>query len=121
VEWSFDPRREETADRVRSEIRLELETNARADAIVRLDMIYAEIVSNAIRVECHEPGGDVTVHVMDRGPGFALNPRLPTDVFSECGRGLFIISMFADDFMVEQRAGGGSHTEIVLKRRGDPQ
>lgn len=124
VEWSFDPRWEDAAERVRTEIRRALEAHHRADAILRLDMIYAELVSNAIRhapgtieiaVECQNSGGDVTLHVLDRGPGYRLDPHLPSDIFSECGRGLFIISTFADGFIVEERRDGGSHARIVLK------
>ncbi|MGA8575823.1 MAG: ATP-binding protein [Candidatus Cybelea sp.] len=123
-QWRFDPCASEAADRVRSEIRQALETHEREDAIVRLDIIYAEIVSNAVRhapgvlevrVECGARGGDVTLHVMDRGPGYRVNPRLPSDLFSETGRGLFIISMHADHFTVERRHGGGSHARIVLR------
>lgn len=126
VEWSFDPRWEDAAERVRTEIRHAFEAHQRADAIMRLDMIYAELVSNAIRhapgtieiaVECPDSGGDITLHVLDRGPGYRLDPHLPSDIFNECGRGLFIISTFADRFMVEERNGGGSHARIILKPR----
>jgi anti-sigma regulatory factor (Ser/Thr protein kinase) len=129
VEWSFDPRWEDAAERVRAEIRHAFEAHQRADAILRLDTIYAELVSNAIRfapgtieiaVECNGSGGDITLHVFDRGPGYRLDPHLPSDIFSECGRGLFIISTFADGFMVEQRDGGGSHAQIVLKPGREP-
>lgn len=122
--WRFDPRASDASDRVRSEIRHALEAREREDAIVRLDIIYAEIVSNAIRhapgtlelrVECDANGGDVLLHVMDRGPGYHVNSKLPPDIFSETGRGLFIISMHADHFIVEQRTGGGSHAQILLK------
>jgi anti-sigma regulatory factor (Ser/Thr protein kinase) len=90
-------------------------------------MIYAEILSNAIRhapgpievvVECSQRGGDVMLHVLDRGPGYWLDPQLPDDLFSECGRGLFIIASFADGIAVERRSGGGSHTRILLKSHG---
>jgi len=128
VEWSFDPRREDAAERVRTEIRLAFEAHQRSDAILRFDMIYAELVSNAIRfapgtieiaIECQDTGGDIMLHVLDRGPGYRLDPHLPSDIFSECGRGLFIISRFADGFLVEERNGGGSHARIVLKPRED--
>lgn len=123
-QWRFDPRASEAADRVRSEIRRALETQAREDAVMRLDVIFAEIISNAIRhapgmleleVECEANGGDVTLHVMDRGPGYRVSTHLPPDLFSETGRGLFIISMHADHFVVEGRNGGGSHARILLK------
>lgn len=122
--WRFDPRRPEAAARVRSELRRALRAQAREDAIVRLDVIYAEIVSNAIlhapgplevSIQCAETGGDVVLHVKDRGPGYRVNDQLPTDVFSECGRGLFIISIHSDRFEVEARTGGGSHARIWLK------
>ena len=128
MEWSFDPRREDAAERVRTEIRLAFEAHQRSDAILRFDMIYAELVSNAIRfapgtieiaIECQDTGGDIMLHVLDRGPGYRLDPHLPSDIFSECGRGLFIISRFADGFLVEERNGGGSHARIVLKPRED--
>lgn len=128
MEWSFDPRWEDAAERVRTEIRHAFEAHERADAILRLDMIYAELVSNAIRhapgtieitVECGNSGGDITLHILDRGPGYRLDPHLPSDIFSEVGRGLFIISTFADGFIVEERRGGGSHARIVLKHRGE--
>ncbi len=124
--WRFDPRTSEAAERVRSEIRQALEQHEREDAVVRLDIIYAEIVSNAVRhapgiievrVECAQSGGDVIVHVMDRGPGYDVSSQLPSDLFSETGRGLFIISMHADHFAVEIRAGGGSHARILLSAR----
>ena len=53
MEWSFDPCRPDAAERVRAEIHHVLEVHERSDAIVRLDMIYAEVISNAIR---HAPG-----------------------------------------------------------------
>jgi anti-sigma regulatory factor (Ser/Thr protein kinase) len=123
--WRFDPRGADAAARVRSELRRVLRLHERDDAIVRLDMIYAEIVSNAIlhapgpievSMECAESGGDVVLHVKDRGPGYRVNAQLPKDLFSECGRGLFIISTHSDRFEVDQRAGGGSHARIWLKR-----
>lgn len=122
--WRFDPRTSEAAARVRAELRKALELHEREDAVVRLDTIYAEILSNAVRhapgviemeVEC-ERSGDVTLHVMDRGPGYRVSKALPSDLFSETGRGLFIISIHADLFHVEGRAGGGSHARILLRR-----
>lgn len=122
--WRFDPQGADAAERVRSELRRVLRLHEREDAVVRLDVIYAEIVSNAIlhapgpievSVECAGSGADVVLHVKDRGPGYRVNARLPSDLFSECGRGLFIISTYADGFEVDRRPGGGSHARIWLK------
>jgi anti-sigma regulatory factor (Ser/Thr protein kinase) len=52
--------------------------------------------------------------VLDEGPGFAHIPALPRDVYSESGRGLFIISLLSDDFNVAVRPEGGSHARAVL-------
>jgi anti-sigma regulatory factor (Ser/Thr protein kinase) len=122
--WRFDPSSSDEAERVRSEVRQALELRRRADALERLDIVFAEIVSNAIRhapglidmcLECSKDGGDVVLHVKDRGPGYRANSQLPRDIMSENGRGLFIISTYADRFIVKRRLGGGSHARIWLK------
>ncbi len=124
AQWEFDPSSPDAAERVRSELRRALETYARVDALEPVDMIYAELVSNAIRhapglvemrFECAATGGEIVLHILDRGPGYRANSRLPADVMSETGRGLFIISMFCDRFAVKRRTGGGSHTRIWFK------
>jgi anti-sigma regulatory factor (Ser/Thr protein kinase) len=57
-------------------------------------------------------------HVLDRGPGFVLAPRLPNDTMSERGRGLFLVWSLADDVNVTRRYGGGAHTRAVLSVGG---
>ena len=54
---------------------------------------------------------------MDRGPGFVLMPRLPSDLLSERGRGLFLIWSMSEDFNVTKRADGGAHARVVLSPR----
>jgi anti-sigma regulatory factor (Ser/Thr protein kinase) len=124
AQWQFDPSSPDAAEQVRSDLRRTLERYARTDAVECLDMVYAELVSNAIRhapgviemrFECSRTGGDVVLHMLDRGPGYRANSRLPADLMSENGRGLFIISMFSERFAVKRRAGGGSHTRIWFK------
>lgn len=87
-------------------------------------MVYAELVSNAIRhapgviemrFECSGAGGDVVLHMLDRGPGYRADSHLPADLMSENGRGLFIISVFSRRFTVKRRLRGGSHTCIWFK------
>jgi anti-sigma regulatory factor (Ser/Thr protein kinase) len=53
--------------------------------------------------------------VLDRGPGFEFAARLPPDVFSESGRGLFLIATLAEDLHVVRRPDGGSHARVVLR------
>ena len=92
------------------------------DSLAMAENVFGELIGNAVR---YAPGDvEVTVdwgtpspvlHVLDNGPGFQYIPALPNDVYSESGRGLFIISLMSEDFMVGRRAGGGSHARAVLK------
>jgi PAS domain S-box-containing protein len=86
------------------------------DAIVNAEIVLAELIGNLVR---HTPGtasfvidgrrGQVVLHALDDGPGYRFLSRLPTDTFSERGRGLFLISSLAEAFHVTPRAFGGSH------------
>jgi anti-sigma regulatory factor (Ser/Thr protein kinase) len=109
---------------VRSDLRRALELHARTDALSCLDVVYAELISNAIRhapgviemrFECSQVGGGVVLHMLDRGPGYRAESRLPADLLSENGRGLFIISMFSARFTVKRRLLRGSHTRVWFK------
>ena len=52
--------------------------------------------------------------VRDNGRGFQPRARLPEDVFSESGRGLFLISAFARDVTSTTRLEGGTDVCVVL-------
>ena len=52
--------------------------------------------------------------MLDRGSGFRLAPKLPSDLLSEQGRGLYIVWSLAEDFNVTERYDGGSHARAVL-------
>ncbi len=124
--WSFDTADLTTAQRTRA-----LFAEVLADAgtldedVFTAELIFGELLSNAVR---YAPGGvDVVldwngsaaaiVHFLDRGPGFVVIPRLPTDLLSERGRGLFLVWSLSDDFNVTKRADGGSHVRVVLTPR----
>ena len=93
-------------------------------SLASAELILAELVANVAR---YTPGeaelalewnGTVPVlHALDRGPGFEFAAKLPQDLFSESGRGLFLIAKLSHDFYVVRRAGGGSHARVVLKNR----
>lgn len=123
LRWRFNPQWSDVALRARAEIESHLLTDAGMDegCLFNFRMIFAELVANIKR---HAPGtvtfilqcGQLPVlHVLDKGQGFYCAPNLPNDLFSEAGRGLFLISNFAERFSVEPRAGGGSHTRVTLK------
>lgn len=121
--WRLDPQWSDAAQRARGEIEDELRAAGFAEIdMFRFDMIYAELLANLLRyapgtadLVLERRGETVVLHATDKGPGYQINPVLPNDLFSERGRGLFIIAQLANDFRVERRAGGGSHARIVLK------
>ena len=88
---------------------------------IAAELILAEVVGNLLR---HAPyaaeivlewdGANPIMHVRDNGPGFEFSPKLPPDLYSETGRGLFLISSLAADFNVTRRPEGGSHTRVVF-------
>ena len=87
-----------------------------------MHVILSELVGNAVR---HAPGalsisistsaGKVCLHVIDDGPGFDRRPELPSDVWSESGRGLFLISTLAERLTVEPLPGFGSYVTVELQ------
>lgn len=92
------------------------------------ELVVAELIGNAVR---HAPGGlslsiardgdDLVLHLIDEGLGFDYHPELPADVWSESGRGLFLISQLVDDFRVERLPGNGSYIRITLPTNREPQ
>ena len=93
-----------------------------ADDLFAADTIFFELVGNAVR-HAHTPievALDLTqaspvLNVLDTGPGFSLNPKLPTEVYSERGRGLYIVSQLAREFTASHRTvRGGAHLRAVL-------
>jgi anti-sigma regulatory factor (Ser/Thr protein kinase) len=68
-----------------------------------------------IRTMLDVSGEAAVLHVVDEGGGFEFRPRLPADVLSERGRGLFLVTAFAEELSVERRRGGGSHARAVLR------
>ncbi len=89
------------------------------------ELIFGELLSNTVR---YAPGpvevvldwsesSTAILHFLDAGPGFVLMPRLPSDLLSERGRGLFLIWSMSEDFNVTKRADGGAHARVVLSPR----
>jgi serine phosphatase RsbU (regulator of sigma subunit)/anti-sigma regulatory factor (Ser/Thr protein kinase) len=85
------------------------------------EVVFGELLGNVVRYA----GGKVTIlldmsaeapvlHVLDRGDGFEHNRRLPSDLMSERGRGLFLVNAFTEEANVSRRRGGGSHARAVL-------
>ena len=84
-------------------------------------LVLSELVGNVVRyasgsVELllETSANRPVIHVLDRGPAFTYAPRLPSNVFSENGRGLFTVKELTHEFNVTARLGGGSHARAVL-------
>ena len=120
--WSFDSDDAEAARATRHAVAQRLaEHGLSADALGAAEVVFAELVGNVVRyapgptqvaLDC---GGTAPVlHVLDQGRGFRHLPKLPDDVLSERGRGLYIVSALADELTVTRRPHGGSHARAVL-------
>jgi len=95
------------------------------DALAAAELLFAELLGNVVRyaggmteVALDRSAAAPVLHVLDRGCGFRHMPRLPADVLSERGRGLYIVAALADDFTVSRRPDGGSHARAVLALEG---
>lgn len=92
--------------------------------IANAEIVFGELCGNVARyakgpvdVVVDSSGVQTVLHVLDRGAGFQHISRLPSDLYSERGRGLFIIAAMTAEFTVSQRFGGGSHARAVLVGR----
>ena len=123
--WSFDAENAQAAHDARTELMAYLRAHvASGSDLDAAELVFGEMVGNVVR---HAPGPiDVQVdwkgehpvlHVVDRGKGVVRNPALPDDPLSECGRGLYIISLLTNDLQVERIAGYGNHIAAELRLR----
>lgn len=122
--WSFASEDAVAARAARAAIVGDLEAAGfHESALFGVELVYGELIGNVVRyapgtveVVLDRSGPAPVLHVLDRGAGFRMTPRLPYDDMSERGRGLFIINELVDEFHVLRRSGGGSHASAVLRR-----
>ena len=85
-------------------------------------LIYTELIGNVMRhargpvdiqLRCVE--GKALLHVFDRGEGFVFNPVLPAKPLQESGRGLFLVSRFAERVNVHSLQGHGTCVSAVFE------
>jgi anti-sigma regulatory factor (Ser/Thr protein kinase) len=126
--WFFDTRDGQAAQAARRAFRDGLGARfANAECIADAELVFGELVGNAARYApgplevCVDWSSAMPVlHVLDEGRGFAHVPSLPRDVYSESGRGLFIISLYSEEFSVSKRPDRGSHARAVLALNRQP-
>lgn len=122
MDWYLETTRREAVMEVQTEIGVYLRRHAEDPASVAdAEVIVSEIVGNAAR---HASGPawpslvwtarQSVLTVYDLGPGFALEPHLPSDSLAEGGRGLFIASHLADRLTAAVRDSGGSRVSATL-------
>jgi len=123
LRWTFDVDDGSAATRARGEMVAVLQRRGIAELDRTIaELVYAELVGNVNRYAPGEvdvaldlSGEYAVLHVVDTGPGFQHNGRLPADALAENGRGLFIVATIAEEFAVTRCPGGGAHARAVLK------
>lgn len=90
------------------------------------ELVMGELIGNVLRHAGNRSEADVAIdhsgprtvlHVLDSGAGFSYISRLTPDLYSESGRGLYLIAAITSDFHVDRRPNGGSHARAVLRDR----
>jgi anti-sigma regulatory factor (Ser/Thr protein kinase) len=127
LRWPFEVDDRAAATRARGEMVAALERRGVAELDRTIaELVYAELIGNVKRyapgqidVALDLSGEYAVLHVVDTGPGFQHNARLPADALAENGRGLFIVATIAEEFAVTRCPGGGAHARAVLKGRLD--
>jgi GAF domain-containing protein/anti-sigma regulatory factor (Ser/Thr protein kinase) len=122
-QWSFDSIDASRAHAARrSFVEALRDAGLRQKQLDAAELVFGELLGNVVRFA---PGPVEVVlnwtratapvlHVLDRGPGFTFAPKLPLDLLSERGRGLYIVWSLAEDCNVTLRHDGGAHARAVL-------
>lgn len=122
IRWSFDAENAKAAQDARGEFVAYLRGQSGDQySIQTAELVFGELVGNVVR---HAPGaididvewsnGSPVLHVLDRGPEFKPPSKLPQDLLSESGRGLFIVRQLSKSFSVEHIPGYGNHVCVEL-------
>lgn len=123
--WAFDVGDSSAAYAVKRDFAAAVISEYGSDAdLTACEMIFSELVGNVLR---YAPGRlslglsiderGVWLHVMDDGPGFNGPPSLPKDLWSESGRGLFLVATFAEEFRIRRLPVHGSYVKVLLPRK----
>jgi PAS domain S-box-containing protein len=95
-----------------------------AEALGAAALVFGELVANVVRhapgpieIELQREDDTLVLAARDRGPAFRPDASLPADVFSEGGRGLFLIAQHAEPPRVASRSGGGNDVRVRIPIR----
>jgi anti-sigma regulatory factor (Ser/Thr protein kinase) len=85
-------------------------------------LIYTELIGNVMRhargpvdIQLRCVDGKALLHVFDRGDGFVFKPALPQAPLQESGRGLFLVSRYAERINVHTLVGHGTCVSAVFE------
>jgi anti-sigma regulatory factor (Ser/Thr protein kinase) len=129
VSWDVDASDPSSAAAVRTQFVAFLSRFVAADAdLFPAELILGELLANAVghapgpvHVELAWRGNEPVLTVRDNGRGFQPRAQLPEDVFSESGRGLYLISAFARSVTSATRLEGGTDVCVVLPFKREEQ
>jgi phosphoserine phosphatase RsbU/P len=123
--WAFDVQDSAAAYAIKRDF-VAAVTNEYGSAadINACEMIFSELVGNVLR---YAPGRlslglsvddrGIWLHVMDDGPGFNGPSSLPNDLWSESGRGLFLVSALSEEFHIKRLPVYGTYVKVLLPRK----
>jgi anti-sigma regulatory factor (Ser/Thr protein kinase) len=121
--WTFDSNDAPRAHAARhSFVEALRDAGLRQKQLDAAELVFGELLGNVVRfapgpveiVLNRTHAAAPVLHVLDRGTGFTFAPKLPLDLLSERGRGLYIVWSLAEDFNVTPRHDGGAHARAVL-------
>lgn len=88
---------------------------------VGAEIVFSELVSNVVKhapgpisVKLELSGDEAFLRVYDCGPGFLPHIAVPTDLYSETGRGLFLAQQFCSELKVEIGTKHGTCVSAVF-------
>ena len=129
MDWYLDASDPELVSELRHEVHDYLARHADPDSdLDAAELAVAELLGNVTR---HAPGpawvtatwsGEAAMLVIrDLGPGFSLDSVARPDVWSESGRGLFLVATVTAELKTAERSAGGSRVSAVLPVRRRPE
>jgi serine phosphatase RsbU (regulator of sigma subunit)/anti-sigma regulatory factor (Ser/Thr protein kinase) len=122
--WAFDVGDSAAAYAIKRDfVAAVIEQYGDAADVNACEIIFSELIGNALR---YAPGRlslglavdarGAWLHVIDDGPGFSGQPTLPKDVWSESGRGLFLVGALAEEFSIRRLPEFGTYVKVLLPK-----
>jgi serine phosphatase RsbU (regulator of sigma subunit)/anti-sigma regulatory factor (Ser/Thr protein kinase) len=127
--WAFDVSDSASAYAIKRDFvnAVAAEYGEQAD-LTACEVIFSELVGNVLR---YAPGRlslglstdarGLWLHVMDDGPGFEGLPTLPADLWSESGRGLFLVAALAEELHIARLPLFGTYVRVLLPRTANAE